>query len=100
MQYVDSGLLLPIPQGTLVKVRNPNTNWPNRCNLWFPGPGVPIEFAYDSSKGYMLNSGDETTPDKVNLPVSLSVAFEIIAAPLFVDPNPYMSVSLELIYTD
>lgn len=76
------GKFLPTPGGKLLKVRNINTIWPWQYKLWFPNvAGASTEDAFDSKKGYLLDSGKDVSSDKLGMNPSLVNGLTVVAVP-------------------
>lgn len=93
-----TGLVYAVPNGKLKKVRNINTNWLWRYNLWFPKYPHTTDDAFDPKKGYLLKYGEEATPSQLGLPESMDKPFWIGATVSFVDSYKKGWVYVELHY--
>lgn len=92
------GYMLPVANGKLKKVRNINTTWPWRYNLWFPKYPHTTNDAFDPKKGHLLKYGEEATPSQLGLPESMNNGVPIAATVGFVDSYQKGPVYVELHY--
>jgi hypothetical protein len=95
------GEIFPTANGVITKVKNTNTAIFGSYHLWFIGPGATSEDAFDPTKGYLLTSGSEATPAKLNLPASMdnTVTIKAVPSPVIPGPiNPSSYVTVEVYY--